>query len=178
MAQLNYFIKTLKGEWGWGGTIIGFIGIIGALRDVRSRRWGVLTLTSWILAGPGFFLLSNLPLDEPTTAAILQPYLLLVGVLWAPFVMWGLTSLPARVPYRAGMMTVLSLALIGTRQWSWTSDRNDFYVYDYARNLLRSLPAGAVLYDPDDPTLFSIQVLQTIENRRLDVVPIPDALGL
>jgi tetratricopeptide (TPR) repeat protein len=30
--------------------------------------------------------------------------------------------------------------------------------------------AGAVLYEPDDPTHFSIQVLQLLENRRRDVI--------
>ena len=49
-------------------------------------------------------------------------------------------------------------------------ERNDFYAYDYARNLLRSLPRNAVLYEPDDPTRFSIQVLQRVEHRRPDVV--------
>jgi tetratricopeptide (TPR) repeat protein len=49
------------------------------------------------------------------------------------------------------------------------SERNDFYAYDYARNLLRSLPPDAVLYEPDDPTHFSIQVLQLVENRRPDI---------
>jgi len=65
---------------------------------------------------------------------------------------------------------VLGFLLLAARPWGWTSERNDFYAYDYARNLLRSLPAGAVLYDPDDPTYFSIQVMQTVEKRRPDVV--------
>ena len=69
----------------------------------------------------------------------------------------------------AGMTAVL-LIMLGSRNWSVDSQRNDFYAYDYARNLLRSLPLHAVLYDPDDPTYFTIQVLQTVENRRPDVV--------
>ncbi len=176
ITLVKYFMVTLKGEWGWGGTIVGFMGIVGSLRDVKTRRWAALLLASWVLAGPALFLLSNLPLGEATTPAILQPYLLLVSVLWVPFVLRGFFWCHPRVggdpskslwiPAFAGM----TILLLASRPWSFTSQRNDFYAYDYARNILRSLPPGAVLYDPDDPTHFSIRALQTVENRRTDIV--------
>src|SRR5581483_5976785 len=66
---------------------------------------------------------------------------------------------------------IVLLPLLGMgRVWSIPSQRNDFYAYDYARNLFRSLPPHAVLYDPDDPTHFSLQVLQLLEHRREDVI--------
>ncbi len=181
-AQLKYFLITFKGEWGWAAFLVGCWGGIVSLRDPLNRPRNLALVVSWFLAGPGFFLLSNLPLTEATTPAILQPYLILTALLWAPFVVIGLNTLD--VIARSGAtkqsvmtdcfaslaMTILCLILLVTRPWSFQSQRNDFYAYDYARNLLRSLPSHAVLYDPDDPTRFSIQVLQTVEKRRPDVI--------
>jgi len=172
VAQLKYFLVACKGEWGWGALVLGFTGVVGMLREPKTRRMGTALFVSWFFAGPGFFLLSNLPLEEATTPAILQPYLLLVSLLWAPFVMSGVEVVISWRPSRVFAPVLVIVALVGTRSWAWTSERNDFYAYDYARNLLRSLPLNAVLYDPDDPTLFSIEVLQVVEKRRPDVVPL------
>lgn len=167
LAQLKYFASVMRGEWGWGALAFGCAGIFVGLKQSGSRRWSAGLLLSWVLAGPAFFLLSNLPLREPTTPAILQPYLVLSSLLWAPFVVMGLSALPRVKPW---VLPMAALLMLCSRSWSWTSQRNDFYAYDYARNLLRSLPQNAVLYDPDDPTRFSIQVLQMVEHRRPDVV--------
>jgi hypothetical protein len=180
LDQLAYFFSTLKGEWGWAALGLGCVGIFSGLKQKESRRHSAGLLGSWILMGPAFFLLSNLPLQEPTTPAILQPYLVLVNLIWAYFVAMGipvLTKVHAvnqkQEKSRAmsiGIAIGVMMLLIATRSWSFPSERNDFYAYDYARNLLRSLPEGAVLYEPDDPTRFSIQVLQMAEHRRPDVI--------
>src|SRR5438309_1300152 len=47
---------------------------------------------------------------------------------------------------------------------------NDFYADYYGPNLMRSLPMRAVLFDPDDPTAFTLRVLQLDENRRKDIL--------
>ena len=167
LAQLKYFASAMMGEWGWGALGIGCAGIFVGLKQSGLRRRSAGLLLSWILAGPAFFLLSNLPLREPTTSAILQPYLILAGLLWTTFVVMGLATLSRSKPW---VLSMAILVMLCSRSWTWSSERYDFYAYDYARNLLRSLPQNAVLYDPDDPTRFSIQVLQMVEHRRTDVV--------
>jgi hypothetical protein len=170
LAQTKYFLVTFNGEWGWAALLLGSLGVLGCLRDPQNRPWGIALLISWLFAGPGFFLLSNLPLTEATTPAILQPYLLLAGVLWAPFVASGIQTVVSLKPDSRWVPALAVFLLLAARPWGWTSERHDFYTYDYARNLLRSLPPGSVLYDPDDPTTFSVQVLQTVEGRRPDIV--------
>jgi hypothetical protein len=170
MAQMKYFLTTFNREWGWVAVLVGVLGLYGILKDSKNRRWGAALFIAWLLAGPGFFVLSNLPLTEATTPAILQPYLLLAGILWAPFVVSGIQVIASLVPNWQLVPAVAVVLLLAARPWGWTSDRNDFYTYDFARNLLRSLPPGSILYDPDDPTTFSIQVLQTVEKRRSDVI--------
>jgi hypothetical protein len=172
LSQLRYFFATMKTEWGWGAMIIGLAGMAVAFRDAKTSRWACALGAAWILSGPAFFLLSNLPLTEPTTPAILQPYMVLAGLLWAPFVMIGAKAACTHVgPSKKWVvMGLISIFLLGARRWIWVSARDDFFAYDYACNLMRVLPANAVLYEPDDPTHFSLRVLQTVEHRRPDIV--------
>jgi hypothetical protein len=179
-AQVKYFVMTSAHEWGWAGLLLGSLGVFVGTARAALRRGSIGLLVSWILSGPAFFLLSNLPLAEPTTPAILQPYLLLPGVLWAPFVAMGMEcvlswggrrdlSKSSIMIDRFAALAMAALVLLA-RPCHFASQRNDFFAYDYARNLLRSLPRNAVLYEPDDPTHFSIRVLQLVENRRPDLV--------
>jgi hypothetical protein len=164
--QLVYFFKMFGREWSWIGLLLGLWG-------AYARRKMSL-LIAWALLGPGFFVFSNLPLQEATTPAILQPYLLVSGALWIFFAARGLSDLEARwpkIPARIGIF----LALLGAGAYgaagAWsTSQRADFFAYDYGRNILRSLPPGSVLYDPDDPTAFTVRALQVNEGRRRDVI--------
>ena len=170
--QLFSFVNAFGREWRWIGVVAGLLGIFSAV-EPRWRRWRWALVLSWALTAPAFFLFANLPLDEPTTPAILQPYLLLAGVLWLPLVVLGLQSFFLRIPAPLAKFTgvvLLSWTIAGGAvQLVRHSQRDDFYAYDYGRNLLRSLPQGAVLYDPDDPTAFSIRALQATERRRQDV---------
>ena len=38
--------------------------------------------------------------------------------------------------------------------------RDHFFAYDYGRNILKTLPKGSIIYDPDDPTAFIVSYLQ------------------
>jgi len=166
VVQISRFLQSFGGELGWAALILGAWGAWKFWQTPDSRRWVAGLLLSWGLLGPGFFVLSNLPWTEKTTPAILQPYLLLVTLLWIPLVAKGAISFPG---WR-GAIVLLLLVAAHPRQWS--SAREDFLAYDYGRNLMRSLPPGAVLYDPDDPTAFTIRALQVTEQRRTDVIPL------
>ncbi len=164
IEQLGQFMTALAGELGWPLVGIG-LWMMWHHRK-RVRDWATV-----VLIGPAFFVLSNLPWKEATTPAILQPYLLIVTLLWMPWVAEGLYALiPLAGTHGPGVrmvgVTVLVLLSLPRKVQSF---RYDFLAYDYARNLLRALPSGAVLYDPDDPTAFSIRALQLSEGRRRDV---------
>ena len=72
------------------------------------------------------------------------------------------------IPVWAGIL--LLVVVLKIPELSQASLRNDFYAYDYGRNLMRSLPSGALLYDPDDPTAFTLRALQVDEHRRTDLI--------
>jgi len=53
---------------------------------------------------------------------------------------------------------------------SFQSFRDHFLRLRLGRNILRTLPRGAVLFDPDDPIAFTLRAQQITEHRREDVV--------
>ncbi len=169
--QSQYFLTTFSRDWGWGGLFWGVVGVVVTMRrDSKRQAWAWGVLSAWLLAGPAFFVLSNLPLEAASTPAILQPYVILPLVLWSLFTAIGIHAAITRTNHKRWMTMACAVLLLGTKSWAWPNTRHDFYAYDYARNLLRILPQDAVLYDPDDTTHFSIQVLQLLEDRRRDVV--------
>lgn len=171
-SQLGLFFESLKNEWTLVGILAGAAGWLALLRKGRSDavRWGIPVVL--LLAGPGFFVLSNLPMAEATTPAILQPYLVMVNVLWAVAIAMALSEL-WRSPWSPSIKGGLTAAAVGFMIFQYRlppSQRQDFYTYDYGRNLMRSLPRRAVLYDPDDPTAFTLRSLQLTEGRRNDIL--------
>ncbi len=194
LQQLLYFMKRLGNELGWpamGLLGLGLYSLVSSRQCVRRdpsnknssldgprithfRGDGRLTglLLSFLLAGPVFFVLSNLPLSEETTPAILEPYLLLVNLLGILFIAYGVAWFFHRGS-SLWAMTALAVCVgfaLPIHAARLQSSRDHFYAYDYGRNLFRTLPMRAVLYDPDDPTAFTLRALQLIEHRREDVV--------
>jgi hypothetical protein len=175
-VQLRAYLRALLDDVGLAGVLLGAFGMVGGFLAKRSRAIHLGFAVAWGLSGPLFFVLSNLPLEAPTTPAILQPYLLLSGLLWCFFAAHGLfalTRLFNRPFLVGGVLAGGAIALSPlARPMAAPSHRQDFYAYDYGRNLMRSLPPNAVLFDPDDPTSFTIRAMQATERRRLDLVPL------
>lgn len=169
--QSAYFLKSFQAQMGMIAITIGGWGVVSMFIKPSPKKIDIYRglLASWILSGPVFVVLSNLPLQEPSTPAILEPYLLIPVVLWMPFIVLGCRWLSERLAGRGWVTLALLVVMVSFKPWGGASQREDFYAYDYARNLLRMLPPEAVLFDPDDPTHFTIQTLQKLEGRREDV---------
>lgn len=168
-AQSCYFVTLFQAQVGKVGLLIGVLGIGARFRRSALAPASLGLLAAWTLSGPAFVILSNLPLQDPTTPAILEPYLLIPVILWVPFLASGVDLAHEAFSRRAWVPALVLGGVLAVKPWAWASQRHDFYAYDYARNVLRMLPDHAVLYDPDDTTHFSIQTLQLLEGRRPDV---------
>ena len=161
-----YFLRLLIGQWGWLCLGIGLIGLIYSWKE------NPRLLLIWILAGPGFVLLSNLPIGENTTTPILEPYFLLTSLIWALWVARGMTVVLDHVPSKsAQVLMLLGLLILPMTELrgSFQNFRDDFFAYDLGRNMLRTLPPRAAFYDPDDTVAFTLRSLQLTEDRRTDV---------
>jgi tetratricopeptide (TPR) repeat protein len=69
------------------------------------------------------------------------------------------------------LLVILMFVTLPRAGWTFR-ERGNFLAYDYGRDLLRELPPQAVLFDPDDPTSFTVRALQVTEGRRMDVWPL------
>ncbi|MFA5974539.1 MAG: DUF2723 domain-containing protein [Elusimicrobiota bacterium] len=168
-TQILYFVRLFRQEWGISGLLAGVLGGLAALRPCPGRRPLAMLSLAWLLSGPCFFVLSNLPVQEPTTPAILQPYLVIPNLVWAFLVTGGCLVFLRRNRWVAAL-AVLCLVSESAFTLTRVSHRSDFYTYDYGLDVMRSLPLGAVVFDPDDPTSFTLHALQTTEGRRRDLV--------
>ena len=65
--QLLHFAGLFIREWGWAAAMAGVIGWALALRRSAERQAAAGLLGAFLLAGPAFFILSNLPLDAAST---------------------------------------------------------------------------------------------------------------
>lgn len=165
-SHIFYFAQSFLREWGWAAIFLGLFGIVLAYRTKVWQKGVACLVLSLLLAGPAFFVLANLPLYEKTTAPILQPYLLLCHVLWTPFVGYALWRASQR---HLWLGVGASLLLLVTFIHARPSSRRDFVAYDFGRDLLRSLPPRAALYEPDDTTAFTLTALQVLHDRRKDL---------
>lgn len=169
LTQLSLFLKA---EWrelkGWG-IVLAFLGF---LRSIRSREPVSFWLISFFISGPLFFILSNLPPNVETTLPILEPYLVMANLLLLPWLAKGIEPVFLHSRLRTGPWSffIFAFLLIFLLFHSFPpSRRRDFFAYDYGKNILKTMPLGSSLYDPDDTTAFVLTYLQVVENQRRDI---------
>ncbi len=175
--QLALFGRAAWMELRWIALPFFLIGIARSFapREIRRPETALIGV-SWLLAGPIFFLLSNLPIHEKTTLPILEPYMLMVQILAAFWIAAGWdqtarwlerfqTAGAFKVRWAAAVVAALLIVALGLPH----SRRNQFYAYDYGKNLGKTLPPQSSLYEPDDVTAFTFSYLQTGEHYRKDV---------
>ena len=166
--------KAMVRELGWAGLLLGLWGVWTG----RSRRMVQGSLLAFLLSGPLFILWANLDPSRPETSAILEPHLILPLVFAAALAGWGAADLLGRSPGRgrtAGALALLAAAWFLPRRDALAAGfgpRGDFSAWDYGLGLQASLPRGALLLDPDDPTAFTMSYLARAHGRRRDVVPL------
>ncbi len=183
--QLALFCRAAFKEMGWLGLplfALGFVlSLIGWVRKDFRRPEILLIGVPWLFAGPLFFLLSNLPIHEKTTMPILEPYMLMVHLMASASISFGWdqivnylsgklvsgklagTSLHIR-PVAAALTAAVLVAIAFP-----LSRRNQFYAYDYGKNLAKTMPLQSSLYEPDDVTAFTLSYLQVGEGHRPDI---------
>lgn len=174
--QIELFFRAELIELKWWGMLLSVIGLF--LYLVRRKKIS-FTAISFLIAGPLFCLLSNLPVGERTTLPILQPYWVMANLFMIPWIALSAETFFCRLDvsplhgwkfFRTLVWGVLFLLVLFFSLP--VSRRYDFYAYDYGKNLLKTMPMHSSLYDPDDMTAFSISYLQVVEKLRKDIAPL------
>ena len=162
-AHLGVYARSLTDQFTPAGVALGLWGIF----RVRGQRFFQALFIALIFSGLFFVILSNLPPGERTTLPILEPHLVLPGLVFLFFIAAGAASVAVRAPVK---ILVAALALgAGAAHLGDASYRFHFYACDYGRHLLSTAGPGAFLYNPDDPTAFITTYRTVIGNRRPDV---------
>lgn len=156
------YLKSLGEQFTWAGAALGLWGMWLKRKD-RFYRFVFWTL---MLAGPGFIILSNLPPSERTTLPILEPHLIMPGVLFIFYVAAALEKISAYA-WGKGAAAVL-LAGAFALHLPLCQYRSSFYAYDYGRALLASVAPGGMIYNPDDSTAFITAYNQAVLGKRPD----------
>lgn len=155
------------------GCILFILAALGWLSSVMVKNWrapGLVSFLGFFFSGPFFLCLGNPPFDVQTSTALERFYLL-------PMLMAGLAvPLPFFVvqEWRPGCRALVvpfaaALALFALWPLSFFQ-RRDYLLYDFGRNLLRSLsPASYFFIHGGDDSMYSMAYFILGEGYRPDL---------
>ncbi|MBI4063016.1 MAG: DUF2723 domain-containing protein [Elusimicrobia bacterium] len=161
-------------------TVLGFLGLIFGLLDPRQRRWALSLQFGFLFSGPFFLWLGNPPFDAQTSGALERFYLLplLCLALAAPMALDKAIKAVEAVKAVNGkrkflvFSTLTALAAFTAFPAFFPSEsrRHNFLVYDYGRNLLRSIAPNSYFFmEGGDDTMYSMAYFLFAEGRRPDL---------
>lgn len=142
--------------------------MLGVVHLWRSKKlWFGATLLGWLLTGPLFIYLGNLPINPHAVAimeaAYLMPDLFLLGSIAA-----GLAFIqnhfPVQPEKRFGSPVFVGISLLmvvlivaqGMRFFPAIDKRRNFVLHDFIRNVFRSVPEPSLIVARSDVPVFSL----------------------
>ena len=150
-------------ELGWLGLAAGLLGLI--LSKGTGTPFGIILMPAFLISGPLFFMLSNLPVREESSLPILEPYLLMTNLFILPWLALGFEKVIPR--FRSISIGILAVLILWFAPRA--SHRKDFIAYDFGKNILRSMPLHSSFFEPDDASAFVLSYFQTVEKKREDI---------
>lgn len=176
LNQISGYIEFMIHEFTIPGAILGVFGLI-MLRSI-----GIWLL--FLVPGIGFIFLANIPITS-NTISLLNRFFLLPDIVFAVGIGFGIhkivsflnTNNTNKHEYRFRgfniVITVL-LILVGclfiSRNFKTNNLRNDYFLWDYSKNILRSLPDKSIVFlDRADESIFGLSYLKFVEHRRPDL---------
>lgn len=167
VGQIQRYTSSLIQDLSIAGFLPAFLGWIFWWKKNRfeSVAFGIF----FLISGIGFLILGNLPFDSQSTGVLPRFYLMSAIPLTLAFAHL-LSGLDAKFGKLIWISILLPLFLFFHAHGHRTFSRNDFVAYDYGRNLLHTLPRGAVLFmDGGDDTFYTLAYLTMAEKRRADL---------
>jgi tetratricopeptide (TPR) repeat protein len=177
-ATIIFYFRHLLTGFAYAGLPLGLLGLYSLWR--RKRAIAFSTFLAWVLAGPVFIYLSNMP-PNTHALAILEAHFLLPNLLFMVWVGEGVyyifgRSTPAWRYAGTGCAALLFCGNLGLH-FPELDKRVNFVAYDYSKNVLRSVPPASVLVMKKDVQLFSLWNKQLVEHCRPDVAIISQGLA-
>ncbi|OGR89085.1 MAG: hypothetical protein A3A86_02480 [Elusimicrobia bacterium RIFCSPLOWO2_01_FULL_60_11] len=166
-----YFSQVLNESY-WFGVPLAGLGLWGFWKD--KRRVFAFTAVAWVFSGPFFIYKANLP-PNPHALAVLEAHFNLSKAFVYVWMGYGIF---VAMPKRLALACLYFLALFAlTASWDQASKRRNLFGYDYAKNIMKTLPRGSVLVMKKDVQLFLFWALQYAEGRRRDISVVAQGLS-
>jgi tetratricopeptide (TPR) repeat protein len=151
---------------------LGAWGAFSDAREHRGRFYG--RLAAWWWAGPVFLFLANMP-PNPHAAAIIDPHYLLSDAVLLFWLAQGIGAFPRRA---AALAAAAALAWPLARGVPARMERRaQFQSFDFAANVFRAAPPGAVIVAKKDVQLYALWHYQTVAGRRPDLRVVSQGLS-
>ncbi|MHB9154558.1 MAG: glycosyltransferase family 117 protein [Endomicrobiales bacterium] len=154
-------------------TVPGFLAVLFGFWWALKKKYphARTLLFTWLLAGPAFALLANMPFNSETDGIMERFYVLVNLFMVFPLAVCAGLLLKERrkaaLFAAAGTAALACLTVLREPRLNW---RQYYLAYDYGRNILRTLAPGAVFFmDGGDDTFYSTAYLCFAEGRRKDV---------
>lgn len=137
----------------------------GAYVWFKKHRWICAGLiTGFVLTGPLFIFLSNLP-PNPHALAIMEPHYLLPNLF---LFCLGAGAGGMLFPRSGGLSVVFLVIFTGVNIFHFRPRflmRHNYFAVDYTRNVLRCLPPDSIVVVKEDVQLFSLWYAQHIMHQ-------------
>jgi len=168
LINLQLYFSQFIESFGWWGLILVCFGIFSAWKNYR--KVAIFLLASFVISGPLFLFLANMP-PNPHAVAIIQASYLVPDLFLSLFIGFGLQFL-INLPRSKWIFSTAAIFIIASNisaNYPKVTKRTNFFIRDYVGNVLKSCPPKAVAVFHKDVQLFSLWEAQLIEKRRKDV---------
>ena len=152
-------------------------GVFYEWKNERRRLLGIAAL--FIIAGPVFLFMANMP-PNPHALAIVEPYYLLPDLAAAFWAAAGFFYLVRAVPASLPALTVLAAVAAGLVYFNGAHGcfrRSLFGVEDFASDVMRGAPPGSSVVAKKDVQLFSLWYMQAVKGLRPDLKVVAQGLS-
>ncbi|MFN3966731.1 MAG: protein O-mannosyl-transferase family [Endomicrobiia bacterium] len=176
IPDIFFFLKRFFDGFAYFGIIFALIGVVKLFKI--NKHLAVSLLFSFLLSGPVFIYLANMP-PNPHALAILEAHFLMPGVIFAIWLSVGFFYILNKIAQRSILLSLpIFLVFINLFQnFPEINKRNNFFTYDYMKNILRPIERNSILVMKEDVQLFSVWYSQFVNNYRRDIATISQGLS-
>lgn len=172
------YLKDASRQFFAAGAPLVFIGLYSLFKKNRADL--ILTFVAWLFTGAFFIYKANMP-PNPHALAVLEAHFLLPNVFVIIWIALGLEYVREKMDPRYRVFLVVLLILLSLvklfPRYQKVSKRNNWFGYDYTRNIFRTVPNSSILIMQKDVQLFSFWASQYAEQKRKDLTVISRGLA-
>ncbi|MFQ3675481.1 MAG: DUF2723 domain-containing protein, partial [Endomicrobiia bacterium] len=177
LSGMKLYFKYLSNNYTFIGIGIIFAGIVFLYK--QNKIFFLPTIMSWLISCVWFIYKANLP-PNPHAMAILEAHFLLPTVFIFIFFVYGIKYFfNKKLYYRWVLVCLLGIFVyynFGNNFYK-LNKRENYFAYDYAKNLLRCLPQNSIVIVREDVQLFSLWYDTIVCKNREDVIVIAEGLS-